>query len=161
MGSVFLSLGSNQGDRAAQLFEARQQISRQAGRIITVSGVYQTAAWGDETQPDYYNQVIEIEPVALPHETLRLLLGIEKKMGRVRVAKWGSRLMDIDILLWNEAHIQLPDLIVPHPHLQDRKFVLVPLAEVAPNAVHPVFKKNIRQLLVECTDTRNVSRVDL
>jgi 2-amino-4-hydroxy-6-hydroxymethyldihydropteridine diphosphokinase len=161
MGSVFLLLGSNLGDRLANLLEARQHISRQAGKIVTASGIYRTAAWGDETQPDFYNQALEIDPFAGPRETLLSLLEIEKKMGRVRHEKWGSRVIDIDIVLWGNDHIELPDLTIPHPHLQDRRFVLVPLAEIAPQTVHPVLKKNILQLLAECTDTLGVSRVDL
>lgn len=161
MGSVFLLLGSNLGERAANLLEARQQISRQSGKIVTVSGIYRTAAWGDERQPDFYNQALEVEPFTEPHETLISLLEIENKMGRVRNEKWGSRIIDIDILLWGDDHIELPDLIIPHPHLQDRKFVLVPLAEIAPKAVHPLLKKNVTQLLAECTDTLSVNRVDL
>lgn len=161
MGSVFLVLGSNLGDRLTSLNEARQHISRQLGKIVTASGIYRTAAWGDETQPDFYNQALEIEPFAEPHETLLMLLGIEKKMGRVRNEKWGSRIIDIDILLWGSDHIELPDLIVPHPHLQHRRFVLVPLAEIAPQIVHPILKKKISQLLIECTDSLSVAQVDL
>lgn len=161
MGSVFLLLGSNLGERFANLFEARQQISRQVGKIVTASGIYRTAAWGNETQPDFYNQAIEIEPLAEPHETLLRLLAIEKTMGRVRNEKWGSRVIDIDVLLWGNDHVELPDLIIPHLHLQDRKFALVPLVEIAPEMIHPVLKRTITQLLTECTDTLSVSRVDL
>jgi 2-amino-4-hydroxy-6-hydroxymethyldihydropteridine diphosphokinase len=161
MGSVFLLLGSNLGDRLVNLLEARQRISRQLGKIVTASEIYQTAAWGDENQPDFYNQALEIEPLTGAHETLLLLLEIEKKMGRVRNERWGSRIIDIDILLWGNDRIELPDLIIPHPHLQERKFVLAPLAEIAPQTLHPLLRKNIKQLLTECTDTLSVSRVDL
>ncbi len=161
MGSVFLLLGSNLGERLANLLEARQQISRQAGEIVTVSNLYSTAAWGNSNQPDFYNQAIEINPFSGPHETLLTLLGIERNMGRVRVNKWGSRLIDIDILLWKDEQIQLPDLVVPHPHLPDRKFALVPLAEIAPEAKHPVLKKTILQILADCNDMLTVDRIEL
>lgn len=161
MGSVFLLLGSNLGDRLTNLFEARQHISRQAGKIITTSEIYRTAAWGYTNQPDFYNQAVEIEPFAPPHKTLLTLQDIEKKSGRVRTEKWGSRIIDIDILLWGSEHINLPNLVIPHPHLHERRFALVPLAEIAPHAVHPLFKKSIDQLLRECTDSLGVNRVDL
>lgn len=161
MGSVFLLLGSNQGERLSNLLEARQQISRQSGKIVTASGIYQTAAWGNKNQSDFYNQAIEIEPFAEPQETLYSILAIEKEMGRVRKEKWGSRLIDIDILLWHNHHIQLPDLVIPHPHLTERRFALAPLAEIAPLAIHPLLNKNILQLLAECKDTLNVERVNL
>lgn len=161
MGSVFLLLGSNLGDRLANLQEARQQISRQSGKIVTVSGVYQTAAWGAENQPDFYNQAVEIEAFVSPEKTLQSLLAIEKTMGRVRKVKWGARLIDIDILLWGNSLIDSPNLMIPHPHLPARRFALAPLAELAPQAVHPLLGKTILQLLHECTDALDVTRIDL
>lgn len=161
MGSVFLLMGSNLGDRLNHLLEARHEISRQAGKIITASGVYQTEAWGNRSQPDFYNQVIEIEPVYEPHATLLLLLDIEKKLGRVRLEKYGSRVIDIDILFWNKEIIDQPDLIIPHPQLQHRRFVLVPMVEIAPTFIHPILNKTSLQLLDECTDELSVTRVEL
>ena len=161
MGSVFLLLGSNLGERHANLLEAQQHISRRAGKIVTTSSIYRTAAWGVESQPDFYNQAIEIEPFATPHETLGMLLEAEKKMGRVRKERWGSRLIDIDILLWGNDRIELPDLTIPHAQLPYRKFALGPLAEIAPQTVHPLLNKTILELLADCTDTLRVSRVAL
>jgi 2-amino-4-hydroxy-6-hydroxymethyldihydropteridine diphosphokinase len=161
MGSVFLLLGSNLGDRLNHLSEACQHISRQAGKIITVSSIYQTDAWGDEAQPDFYNQAVEIEPLTGPYETLNLLLDIERKMGRVRVEKYGSRVIDIDILLWKDAIIHQSDLIIPHPQMQYRRFVLEPLAEISPSFVHPLLNKTTVQLLEECSDGLTVNRVAL
>lgn len=161
MGSVFLLMGSNLGDRLNHLLDARQYISRQAGKIVTVSSVYRTDAWGNQAQPDFYNQVVEIEPLAEPHPTLLTLLEIEKKMGRVRVEKYGSRIIDLDILIWKDAIVHQADLVIPHPQIQFRRFTLVPLAEIAPAFLHPVVKKTFLQLLEECTDNLTVSRVNL
>lgn len=161
MGSVFLLLGSNQDDRVLNLHEARQQISRSGGKIITVSSVYQTEVWGDTARQEFYNQAIEIQPIDDPHKTLYSLLEIEKKMGRVRKEKWGDRLIDIDILLWEDQQIHQADLIVPHPYLHLRRFALIPLAEIAPGAIHPGFNKSIAQLLDECPDTLRVDRIKL
>lgn len=160
MGSVFLLMGSNLGDRLSHLLDARQHISRQAGKIVTVSSVYRTDAWGNHAQPDFYNQVIEIEPLAEPHLTLLTLLEIEKKMGRVRVEKYGSRIIDLDILIWKDVIIHQPDLVIPHPQIQYRRFTLEPLAEIAPAFIHPVLKKTSLQLLEECPDELTVNRVD-
>lgn len=161
MGSVFLLLGSNLGNRVTNLAEARLYISRQAGKIITQSSVYKTAAWGNTDQPDFYNQAIEIQAFKNPLETLATLLDIEKMMGRTRETKWGSRLIDIDILLWNQDIIHKPALSVPHPHMIDRRFVLTPLAEIAPEFIHPVLNKSITELLRACADNLAVEKLIL
>lgn len=161
MGSVFLLLGSNMGDRLSHLLNAGQDISRQIGKIVTVSSIYRTAPWGNRDQPDFYNQVIEIDPFEDPHTTLLTLLEIEKKLGRVRSGKYGSRTIDIDILLWKDIIIRHPDLVIPHPQMQNRRFALEPLAEIAPAFMHPVLKKTSATLLKECTDELAVKRVEL
>lgn len=161
MGSFFFLLGSNLGDRLANLQEAQLQISRAVGRIITASSTYKTAAWGNVNQPEFYNQAIEFEPLDDPHATLLKIQEIEKTMGRVREERWGSRLIDIDILIWDQEIVQNPDLIIPHAQLQHRRFALVPLVELAPDFVHPVLKKSFRQLLAECTDTLAVTKIEL
>lgn len=161
MGSVFLLLGSNLDNRVSNLHEARQQISRYGGKIITTSSIYRTQAWGDATRQEFYNQAVEIQPVEDPYKTLYSVLEIEKRMGRVRKEKWGDRLIDIDILLWEDLEIQQADLTVPHPYLHLRRFALTPLAEIAPAAIHPGFNKCVSQLLDECADTLTVERVEL
>ena len=161
MSRAFLLLGSNLGDRQSALDEARNQISRTAGKIITISSVFQTAAWGDKPQPEFYNQAIEIQPFANPLETLCALLDIERGMGRERIEKWGTRLIDIDILLWDDQIIRQADLSVPHPYLHVRRFALTPLAEIAPDVIHPAFKKTIAELLRDCSDALPVNQLKL
>ena len=161
MGSSFLLLGSNLGERLINLQKARQQISRTLGKIITVSSVYKTAAWGNTDQPDFYNQVVEIVPTGDVHSALSAIHQVEQLMGRVRQEKWGSRLIDIDILLWDMLVIHEPNLIIPHAQLANRRFALVPLAELAPDRIHPVLKKTIRQLLAECPDSLDVIKLEL
>jgi 2-amino-4-hydroxy-6-hydroxymethyldihydropteridine diphosphokinase len=158
---VFLLLGSNLGNPLSNLTEARQHISRQAGKIITQSSVYKTAAWGNTDQPDFYNQALEIQAYKTPQETLDTVLDIEKAMGRTRKTQWGSRLIDIDILLWDNEIIDRPTLSVPHPHLHHRRFVLIPLAEIAPEIIHPTLRKSITQLLLQCTDNLAVEKLRL
>jgi 2-amino-4-hydroxy-6-hydroxymethyldihydropteridine diphosphokinase len=161
MDRVFLLLGSNLGDRLAALKDARYHISRKVGEIITVSSIFQTASWGGKTQPDFYNQALEIQPLESPLQTLKSLLDIEKSMGRKRLEKWDARLIDIDILLWGDLLIHQPELVVPHPYLHLRRFALAPLVEIAPDVVHPMLDKTIRQVLDECTDVLPVNKVKL
>lgn len=148
---VYLLLGSNLGDREGNLFTALQSL-QSIGSIVTVSSIYETKAWGNIQQPDFLNQVIQITFKNPPELLLREILTIENNMGRVRSEKWGSRIIDIDILFVNQAIVSEPDLIIPHPQLHLRKFTLQPLTEIAPEFVHPVFKKNCHQLLEECSD---------
>lgn len=156
---IYLSLGSNQGDRHENLDRARHEISRLIGPIITASSIYKTAAWGNTDQPDFYNQAIELSSSQKPEELLFHISEIEKSMGRFRKEKWGPRVIDIDILFCGNAIIKNEKLTIPHPEIQNRKFVLVPLAEIAATFQHPANHKTIRGLLAECKDTLAVERV--
>ena len=159
MANVFLLLGSNLGDKIDHLTEARQQISRLIGPIITASCVYKTAAWGKGNQEDFLNQVVLVTTEKMPYEVLKFIQGIEKKAGRIRIEKWGSRTLDIDILLWDDKVVANPDLQIPHPGIPDRRFTLAPLAEIAPLVVHPILQKTINKLLEDCTDTLPVEKL--
>lgn len=154
---IFLSLGSNLGDRNQNLVTARALVEVKAGKIVKASAVYVTAAWGKTDQPDFYNQVIEIESILSPDDLLRTTLEIEETMGRVRTEAWGARTLDIDILLYGNVTVERENLTIPHPRMNYRKFTLVPLAEIAPEVIHPIEQKSIRELLTTCTDTLDVS----
>ena len=155
---IFLSLGSNLGDRKANLQNARRALER-LGRIISLSPTYQTDAWGKTDQPAFYNQVIEMSSNHEPHEFLSGTLTIERDLGRVRDEKWGPRVIDIDILFFADCILNDRNLTLPHPGIALRKFVLVPLADIAPEFIHPVLQKNVVTLLKECSDGLNVERV--
>lgn len=159
MNKVYLLLGSNLGNRLTNLEKARQQISRQAGLIVTTSSVYETAPWGHENQGMFYNQVVVVQTTLIPPILLSGLLAIETQLGRVRNEKFGPRNIDIDILFYNDAIVNTPELTLPHPALHMRRFTLIPLHEVASEFMHPVLKKSIRQLLHECPDNLPVTRI--
>ncbi len=149
---IFLLLGSNQGDRAANLAAARDAIGEAIGTIVKRSSVYRTAAWGTMQQPDFYNQVLEVSSSLAPEKLLTDILAIEKQLGRVRKERWGPRLIDIDLLLYGSRVIDTPALTVPHPGIPFRRFTLVPLAQIVPTLMHPVLNKSMAQLLQECQD---------
>jgi 2-amino-4-hydroxy-6-hydroxymethyldihydropteridine diphosphokinase len=158
MNRSYLLIGGNEGDRKAQLATARAHISAAAGVIGQVSDLYETAPWGKSDQAWVLNQALELET---PHDAqtlLALLLGIEEKMGRRRTQKYGARVIDIDILFFNDAIIHEPGLIVPHPQIQRRRFALAPLDEIASDHIHPVFGQSVRELLLACTDPLEVKR---
>ncbi|SKC10573.1 2-amino-4-hydroxy-6-hydroxymethyldihydropteridine diphosphokinase [Dyadobacter psychrophilus] len=157
--SIFLSLGSNLGDRKVVLESAREQIAKRVGLISSKSSVYETEPWGLPDQPAFLNQVIRVETELAPEEVLRIILDIEHELGRVRYERWGARVIDIDLLYYNALVLDSARLTLPHPRLQDRLFNLIPLAEIAPAFVHPSLKKTSLELLESCTDNGVVSKV--
>jgi 2-amino-4-hydroxy-6-hydroxymethyldihydropteridine diphosphokinase len=159
MVSIFLLLGSNLGDRAFYLKEAIKFVEKYIARVKAVSSVYETQSWGKTNLPDYLNQVLQLESDLDAHLVLTLILDIERKMGRRRDEKWGSRIIDIDLLLYGDQIINTPDLVVPHPELHRRRFTLEPLAEIAPGTVHPVFGKTIFELKTELEDQLIVKKL--
>ena len=158
MNKIYLLLGSNIGNSKAILAEAKTIIEKQIGAVTRQSDLYSTAAWGNLKQPDFLNQVIIVETTLHAAAAMETILGIEKKMGRVRTVKNAPRIIDIDILFFNKEIIDLQNLTVPHSQIQNRRFVLVPLNQLSPNLRHPVLKKTIHELLIHCPDTLNVKK---
>lgn len=150
--TAYLLLGSNLGDRAALLHAAQQRLAASAGEIIAASALYETAAWGREDQPAFLNQALAIQTTLLPEQLLEQCLAAEHHAGRKRLERWGSRTLDVDILLYGSDIIEQPGLSVPHPRLAERRFALVPLAEIAPELAHPQSGLAIADLLVRCPD---------
>ena len=155
---TYLLLGSNMGNSLKQLEIAQEHIEKKIGPVTRSSSCYQTAAWGNTDQPDFLNQVIIVETVLTASATMDAILTIEKKMGRLRTEKNAPRIIDIDILFFNKAIIDQPGLQVPHPQLQNRRFVLIPLNELSANFIHPVLRKTIHQLLRVCPDKLAVKK---
>jgi 2-amino-4-hydroxy-6-hydroxymethyldihydropteridine diphosphokinase len=157
MNTTYLLLGGNKGDKEHNLHQAMALLEKTVGTISKRSSIFVTAAWGNTDQPDFFNQAICIETLLSANDLLKQLISIEESLGRVRTdKKWEERTMDIDILFYNDDIIDTPDLKIPHPYLQERKFVLIPMEQIAPHLLHPQFKKNISTLLTECTDVLEV-----
>lgn len=159
MNKVFLLLGSNLGDRHLLLKSAIIEIGKSLGTILSQSAIYQTQSWGRADQPDYLNQVVYLETKQSANDVLNSILAIETALGRQRLEKWGSRLMDIDILFYNYDIINQDNLIIPHPELHNRRFTLEPLNEIAPELVHPVLKLTVNDLKNKLTDSLIVKKL--
>ncbi|CAG0985862.1 MAG: 2-amino-4-hydroxy-6-hydroxymethyldihydropteridine diphosphokinase [Bacteroidetes bacterium] len=157
---AFIQLGSNLGNRLDFITLAKEEIEKAGIKIIQSSSVYETEAWGETQQAPFLNSVIKTECIFSPFDLLKKLLEIEILFGRNRNIenKWMERVLDLDILFYNNAIIKDKKLMIPHPHLQNRKFVLIPLNEIVPNHVHPLLGKKISQLLSECPDTLFVKK---
>jgi 2-amino-4-hydroxy-6-hydroxymethyldihydropteridine diphosphokinase len=160
MNKVYLSLGSNRGGRTANLKRAIDLLTEWAGNVITLSSLYETPPWKMEDETDFLNQVVLLETALPAQELIDMLILIESMMGRVRSSKkYEPRKIDIDILFFNNEVITTEELTVPHPLMQERKFVLTPIAEIAPEFIHPVLKKSMVQLLDECQDKSEITKL--
>ncbi len=159
---LYVLLGGNLGDKQKVFSEARLRLSEQVGTTTKQSAIYETEPWGFESDVIFWNQVVEIATLLSPEDVLRQTQQIEHDLGRIRKEnQYDSRIIDIDILFYGDQIIELENLVVPHPRIQERKFALIPLNEIAPKLTHPVSQKSIRQLLNECTDPLKVRTIPL
>lgn len=152
MNIVYLSLGSNIGNRTKYLNDAMLLIEEKIGKIEKKSSVYETEPWGKTDQPMFRNMTVLVNSTLLPELLLIQILEIEQTLGRIRIEKWSERVIDIDILFFNNDIINQPDLVIPHPFLHQRRFVLDPLNEISPNLIHPVLERTIKELLENFPD---------
>lgn len=158
MNNVFFLLGANLGDPVKQLAKAVAELEKYVGKIQRISSLYESEAWGLTDQPVFLNQVVLIATPLSALTVLDKIQTIENELGRVRTLKWGARVIDIDILYFNSDRITHDRLQIPHPYIQDRKFTLLPLAEIAPSFKHPVLALDSLELLASCTDPLNVKK---
>ncbi|QPH39423.1 2-amino-4-hydroxy-6-hydroxymethyldihydropteridine diphosphokinase [Pedobacter endophyticus] len=158
--TVYLLLGGNLGEREENLNKAIFLVSKEIGEIEAQSSIYETAAWGKTDQPAFLNQAIAVKTEFSALEVLEKALAIEQELGRVRKEKWGERLIDIDLILYGVEIIEIPGkLQIPHPHMQDRRFVMEPLAEIAPDMMHPRLGKTILEISKKITDNLAVKKL--
>ncbi len=156
MNLVYLLLGANVGNTLSNIDTATNLLKRKIGNLIKCSSIYETDAWGNTDQPHFLNQVLLLQTQLAAAECMNGIFSIEKEMGRVRVKKNDPRIIDIDILFFNEEIINTPGLIVPHPQIQNRKFVLMPMNETFPWLLHPILHQTINTLLSACSDPLEV-----
>jgi len=153
MNNVYLLIGGNMGERMANLAAARNRINIDCGRITAISSIYETEAWGYKEQPAFLNQALAIETSLEAEKLMEEILKIEMALGRKREIPLGPRIIDIDIIYFNDEIINSSNLTIPHPSMADRKFVLMPLTEIAPAYIHPILLKTNEVLLKECGDS--------
>jgi len=159
MKGIYLLLGSNLGQRRANLGRAWELIDKHAGPVKMVSSIYETEPWGRSNQQYFFNQAVQINTSLSPLELLETIHRIESKLGRIRYQKWAERLIDVDILYYDNKVIESDSLTIPHPELHNRMFTLIPMAEIAPLFNHPVLGKTSVELLQECNDVLEVKKL--
>lgn len=149
---VVLSLGGNVGNVKRTFLKSIGLLEEKIGKVRLASSVYKTKAWGIEDQSDFLNQVMVLDTILPPSEVLQLCLEIELELGRDREEKWQERVIDIDLLFYENKVINSKELVIPHPYIQDRNFVLFPLSEIIPDFIHPLLGETVLELKKSCTD---------
>jgi len=158
--NVFISLGGNLGNTLEIFKNSYLEIEKKIGRISAFSKIYQTAAWGKTDQADFLNQVISLETDLNPEKIMSTLLEIELFFGRRRDVIWGPRILDLDILFLGNQIVSSENLAIPHPQIAHRRFVLIPMVEIAPHFMHPVLQQTMSELLEETSDLQSVQLID-
>jgi len=162
MSLIYLLLGTNLGNKEENLKHSKEKLIDKGLKILKESSVYETEPWGFEHPESFYNQVIILETFLSPIDLMDLLLEIEIELGRIRIqGTYEARIIDLDILLFDDLVIHSDMLIIPHPKLHLRRFALEPLCEIAPMFSHPYFCKTLKQLLYECPDKKKVIKKQL
>ncbi|MDO8282149.1 MAG: 2-amino-4-hydroxy-6-hydroxymethyldihydropteridine diphosphokinase [Thermodesulfovibrionia bacterium] len=147
MPKAYIGIGSNLGNREENCMKAVSLLRDNGIKVTKLSSMIETEPWGLEGQPKFINMAVEAETALSPQELLKLLKEIESEIGREPAERWGPRIIDLDILLYDALVLKTPELEIPHPHIAEREFVLKPLSEIAPEKIHPVLKKSISELL--------------
>lgn len=158
MFKVYLILGGNLGDKFGNLQKAVERIGTHIGEVVKISSVYETEAWGKTDQPSFLNLALIAETNLTPLKVLGEIHKIETLLGRKREEHWGARIIDIDILFYDNEIINLSNLMIPHAYITKRRFVLTPLLEIIPDFIHPVLKKTIKELYSGCEDNIGVKK---
>ena len=161
MVEIYLLLGTNLGQRLDNLRQAKSLLHVEGIKVNAESGIYETEAWGKTDQATFLNQVIQVETELSAKKLLSVVHSIEKEMGRVRQEKWGERLIDIDILYYGHHVIIEEGLVIPHPEIQNRRFTLIPLVDIAQGLIHPLLNKSQKDLLRDCPDLLEVEPYEL
>lgn len=160
MNKVYIEIGGNQGDRLQNIQNAKLFIASSIGRVIEYSSIYETPPWGFESDQFFYNQVIYVETLFNAEELMKRAMVVEQQLGRVRSKdKYSSRTMDVDILFFNNEVLNTKNVVVPHPRMHLRRFVLEPMFELNKNLKHPILNKTIEQLLNECQDNSICTKI--
>lgn len=160
MRSIYLGLSTNQGQRHKNLEKAEELLRQNQVQIVQKSNIYETEPWGLKDQAWFLNQCLEAQTELSPEELIQVIQKIEEQMGRLKQEKWGPRLIDIDILYYNNLVLKTEELKIPHPHLKERNFVLTPLTEIASDFIDPVDKQSIQVLQFNCPDDSQVKLYD-